>query len=199
MKKLFDILAIIGLVVIFTGCTTYNPDTGQKEYDPIRTEQVKAAIEGVAVVAVRRVLDDTHEKSPNVLLYLQQSADFVCLMKTEKKFSPEFLIDGLNKGLADTFQNQGVDPLILDLKELLISIYKINYASRLNADLNEEGFLLNMLDVLCNSMNRGIADFIASQGFTDAQVEELQILSQFAAKNTFDAIVIERTRQARVE
>jgi hypothetical protein len=158
------IVSLLFSVFVFTGCSTTNSTTGEREFDPVRTEQVKAAIQGVTVVAVRRVLDETHEGSPKVIAYLQQSAGLICKMRDERKFSPVFLIDGLNAGLADTFQNQGVDPMVLDLKELIVTLYKLNYASKGGADLDEEKFVWNLLDVLCNSINQGVADFVISKG-----------------------------------
>jgi len=157
------ILSLLASVLVI-GCTTTNSTTGEKEYDPIKTEQVKAMIEPFVIIGTRRALDETYDRNPAVLSYLQQSAEFVCKMRDEQKFAPEFLIDGLDAGLIEAFGTGGVDPLILDLKTLIVGLYKVNYSNRFDAELNPQAFLIHALDVICNALSTATADFVIERG-----------------------------------
>lgn len=143
---------LAGLGVVTPGCTTTDPTTGQTQFDPVKTEKVREAIKPVAASAVRRVI----ESNRTSVEYFKRTSDVICQLAADKKFEPSVVVDAINKVVDDMGLIK--DENILDAKNLLIALYKINYADRLNADLPEQSFAWNLLDVLCSSIKQGIED-----------------------------------------
>lgn len=156
MKKLilaFAASALVGATVtvpFMTGCTTLNPATGQHEFDPAKTDKVKAAVEGTLAIALRRVVSADSEA------YLRTVGTVFCQMSSSGQFDPVFVADAVDRSTADL---QGrADPLLIDAKDLLLVLYKINYADRFKYDLSGEKWPKNVADVVCTSIDQALKD-----------------------------------------
>lgn len=160
IKRIFAFLVCAIALLSFTACSTLNPNTGEREFDPVKTQSIKEATKPLVASLVRRGIVDIYEKDPNVLIYFQASAQTFCTMRDQKAFSVQVMRLSLERTLADTgiFPNSKVDPLIIDVKNLIIAIYAVQYENRLRADLSEEEFLWNILDSMCQGFETGISD-----------------------------------------
>jgi len=149
------------LVAAFcVGCMTQNPATGEKEFDPVKTEQVKEASKTLIASATRRTIVDTYGYDKRVLLYFEKSLTTFKTMRDNKEFSVATLRLNLEAALYETgiFPNPNIDGLIIDGKNFLVSLYAIQYENRLSADLGEDGFVFNLMDALCDGTEQGIQD-----------------------------------------
>lgn len=159
MKKIFSaVMAVAVILAVGVGCKSLNPNTGQVEFDPVKTEQVKAAIEPVVSSAVRRVVID----NPETAQYFQQAVDVFVQMRDTQQFSPEYLVLALDKAAEKEDWFSKLDPevagYVLDAKNLMIALYRINFADAGRADLSPEKFAWNLLDVLASGVGQGLKD-----------------------------------------
>lgn len=154
------ILSMLMAAAFCVGCMTKDPATGQKVYDPVKTEQVKEASKTLIASATRRTIVDTYGYDKRVLLYFEKSLTTFKTMRDNREFSVATLRLNLEAALYETgiFPNPDIDGLIIDGKNFLISLYAIQYENRLSSDLSEEGFLFNLIDALCNGTEQGIND-----------------------------------------
>lgn len=146
MKQLILLLACAAALV---GCSTVDPATGQRVHDPVKTEKVRAALKPLASAAVAGVVAN----NPEAGAYFDQAAAAVCQMRDAQAFTLENFRARL-LGIID--RQTGVDPLVRIGFVSLISIFEINYAERLRADLPPDKFTWNLLDVLCDGIRGGI-------------------------------------------
>ena len=138
------------LGLLASGCTTTNPDTGEREYDPVKTEKVRAAIKPVLSTAVAAVIQKHPEaRRPFSLMGVQ-----LCSLRTTGTIDPKAIRDAVNAALLKS--DAEIDPIIAGVGNLVISLFEINYADRLQADLSPEQFTWNLLDVLCDSIHQGV-------------------------------------------
>jgi hypothetical protein len=163
-NKLFLITACLIAVITFAatstllvGCKTTNSE-GQSEFDPVKTEQVKAAVTPVVASVVRRIVNDPEhpDRSEAARLYLTAVGGVFCQASATGQLTPDQIITALDTVTAG-LQEQ-VDPLVIDAKNVLIAIYRINYAEKHNAELPPDKWPHAVLDVLCDSITQGLAD-----------------------------------------
>jgi hypothetical protein len=148
MNKLLIVVALAA----FTGCTTLNPDTGKKEFDPIKTANVKAVIRPVLSGVTRRLV----EGSPESAAYVRTIGSVFCEMSTTGKLSPLEVATAVDQSLRG--KQVGVDPLIIDAKNALLALYEINYNGRFTAELSPEKWPKNVADVICASTDQALKD-----------------------------------------
>ena len=144
--------AILGALAaaLLTGCTTVNPVTGVRAYDPIKTAQVKASVEPIVASVVRRVASEKNE------VYIRAVGVAFCAVSTSGQLSPVTMMEIVD---AATFNlQQGVDPTVIDAKNLLVALYKINYGDRFTAELPPDKWPKNVADVICNAIDQGLKD-----------------------------------------
>lgn len=141
---------------IFTGCTTTNPTTGETAYDPVKTEQVKAAVTPVVASVVRRVINNSPQHSEEIANYLRAVGAVFCSASASGSLGPEQIIAAADAATAGLQAN--VEPEIIDGKNLLLALYKINYADRFKASLPPDKWPKNVADVICASIDQGLKD-----------------------------------------
>lgn len=139
------------MLATLPACRTVNPTTGAAEFDAVKTEKVRGVMKPIITEAVSRVV----EKAPEARLYFEQAAGVVCELRDARKFDPVNLRARLF-GILDA-STVRVDPLIRTGFNTAVAIFEINYADRLRADLPEEGFVWNLMDVLCDGLRGGLA------------------------------------------
>lgn len=144
----------IAAVCIFAGCRSTNPTTGQREYDPVKTEQVKAAIEPIAAGAIRRVLQNSPQHSDQIAGYLRSIGGIFCAMETNGNFSAEYLITEADKLTAPLLK----DNYVVDIKNAILALYRINYADRFKAELPPDKWPRHVASLFCASIDRGLKD-----------------------------------------
>lgn len=150
------ILAVITLLAVcaVTGCKSTNPTTGQREYDPVKTEQVKAAIEPIAAGAIRRVIENSPQHADEIATYLRSVGRIFCAMETNGNFSAEFLITEADKLTAPLLK----DNYVVDIKNAILALYRINYADRFKAELPPDKWPRHVASLFCASIDRGLKD-----------------------------------------
>ncbi|HEU4344043.1 MAG TPA: hypothetical protein VFU31_21010 [Candidatus Binatia bacterium] len=155
MNRRFAFVALASLLIT-AGCSTINPDTGQKVFDPIRTAQVKAALQAPVQETITRIIRNSPEHSDQIANYFRSAGNVFCKMRDTSRFEPQFLIAELEK--ATEGLQQGLDPLAITAKNTIIALYVVFYSQRQSADLSPEKFLWNTSDLFCNAINTGLKD-----------------------------------------
>jgi hypothetical protein len=131
------------------GCTLLQPD-GTRVYDPVKTAQVKAALEPVVIGGFGVLLQD----KPRSGDYLRAFGGVFCQMASSGNFTPEYLIDAANKATLPL--QAGADPLILLAKDTTIALYKLNYGQRFIAELPESEWPRHVADLFCETIDRAL-------------------------------------------
>lgn len=144
-------MVMFAMLLAFTGCSTINPQTGQKEFDPVKTEKVRSAVKPLVTAGVAA----TVKQVPDAGLYFSKAAVVICEMRDTKEVSVINFRARL-LGILDE-QHVKIDPLIRTGFITIISVFDINFADRTRADLPPDQFVWNLLDVLCDGIRTGIA------------------------------------------
>lgn len=170
MKKLkMSVLMSAAVAVLLIGCpsctTTERTVTVDangnavtnvvKTFDPVKTAQVKAALEVPIKDGIRRVLAKSPQHSDEIAKYIREFGIVFCGMRDSGKFDPQVLIDeGAKIGfpLLDK-ESQDIAALIKDTGQ---SLYKIFWAERFQADLPADKFMFNVADFFCTSIDEGL-------------------------------------------
>lgn len=159
MKITIAILSLVTLIAT-SACrsTRIDPLTGQpvSEFDPVKTEQVKAALEPIGSSLVRRVIVNSPQNSDEIATYLRGVGSIFCQMSANNDFDPVYLASAAEV-LTAKYQAKLAQEII-DLKNALIAIYKINYESRFRAELSPEEWPKNVADLICAVVDRGLKD-----------------------------------------
>jgi len=149
MKNTFTlILALLALVLV--GCKTFNPATGENEFDPVKTEQVKAVLKP----QVSTVIALLATKHPEARPYMLLAADNICKLRDDGFVSPASFQTAINAALAN-WENKN-SPAVVASVNALIALVEINYANRLRADLPPEEYAWNIFDVFCEGIRQGL-------------------------------------------
>lgn len=156
LRLIVTAAACIFIAGCYSGCKTANPTTGVKEFDPVKTEKVKAAIEPIVSSAVRRVVASNPKHSDEIALYLRAVGGAVCSISDTGEASPETLIAAIDAATVNL--QAGVDPEIIDGKNAIIAVYKILYADRFKAELPPDEWPKNVCDVICQAIDQGLKD-----------------------------------------
>lgn len=148
-------LLVIPLMLAVSGChtTQIDPNTGQpvKVFDPVKTANVKAASEAFVTTVARRIA-----AKPKNEIYIRTVGAVFCTASTTGHLDPLVIESMLEQALADKLQD--VDPLVIDAKNFLLALYRINYGNRFNAELSPEKWPKNVADVICNSVDTALKD-----------------------------------------
>jgi len=155
---------VVGLLLLgalsfgFVGCKSVNPTTGQPEYNPALTQQVKDALEPAVRLPVRRVIMNSPQHSAEIATYFRGIAQVFCKMKEDKSFNPTTLTANLQSILPPKLTNKEAVQTLLDLKVSVESLYKIYWNDRFSAELPEEGWMYNVADFFCSAIDNGLKD-----------------------------------------
>lgn len=132
------------------GCST--PDQPR---DPVRIEQVKSVIIPLASGAARRAL----LKNPELAPYVAKLGESFTKLGETGTFDLETLSGLLDGALAaQDFGDPEDRQTAIDVKNALFAVYAIYYPDRLNADVSERQFLLDVVDVLGRAIAQAVND-----------------------------------------
>jgi hypothetical protein len=149
-------ILILAVALSLAACTSVNQNTGEREFDPVKTAKVKAAAEPLISGGIAIALANNPEKKDQLASYFRSLGNVFCRMSQEDSFNPEFLLTEANTA-TQPFQ-AGLDPYALTVKDSIIALYKILYADRFHAELDAEKWPKHVADVLCNGINQGLTN-----------------------------------------
>jgi len=144
MKKILPIL--LAAVLLATGCATSDPNAPR---DPVKIEQVKAAVTPLVSAGIRRVLVER----PNLEPYFVQVQGVFETIRDTGQFDPSFLVAQLNLIPLD-------DEIAIDVKNLVIALYSIYYADRARIEV---GSFADVADVFARGIAQAIVDYHATR------------------------------------
>lgn len=147
MKSLASIICIL----LLAGCTT------NKQYDAQNTENVKAALTPVMASVVHRVIENSPEHSEQIAAYMRAVGKVCCEAQSTGQIGPYSLIYAVDAATAPLLA-EGVSPDIIDAKNVLLALYRIQYADRYNAELSPEKWPYHVLALICDSVDQGLKD-----------------------------------------
>jgi len=153
-KSIILLTVLSALLIAMTGCISLNPVTGQREFDPVKTEQVKATLEPIISGGIRRAIQHSPNHADQIAGYLHSAANVFCSMDTNGNFSVEYLVTELDKIVAPALG----DSYIIDLKNAAIALYRVNYAERFRAELPPDRWPRQVASLFCAAINQGLKD-----------------------------------------
>lgn len=139
-----------------TGCTTTDPTTGEKKFDPVKTQAAKDTIQPIAASSVRRVITNSPQHSDAIADYFRSIGTAFCKMEATGNFSPQQLVDAADAATAKL--QAGVDPFVIDLKNAIVALYKLNFGARFNAELPPDKWPAFVASVFCQGISQGLKD-----------------------------------------
>ena len=160
IKNIIVVTASLGLLLAVSGCTTkvIDPATGQSttQFDPVKTEQVKALLEPIGAGAVRRIITNSPQHSDEIAGYFRAVGSVFCQMSANNDFDPAYLIGAADAATAKFQAN--VPQEAIDVKNALVALYKVNFEGRFRAELPPDKWPKNVADVICVSIDQGLKD-----------------------------------------
>jgi hypothetical protein len=126
-----------------------------KVYDPVKTEQVKVALELPIKDGIRRVLDRSPMHSVQIATYIREVGLIFCTMRDTQKFDPQILVDGAAKIAFPLMDKESRDIAAL-VQGTAVSLYKIFWIERFQAELPPDKFMFNVADLFCTSIDGGL-------------------------------------------
>lgn len=156
MKNAFKILSLSLVLIIasnlFTGCKILNPTTGQKEFSQVQTDALKAAVQGPVTTSLTIVLvNNTNDK--NLETYVRSLGGVFCQIKTDKNFDPTYVANQIANLELPKISDSNTRIIVTSVKDSLIALYKVFYAQNVNVKADPEGYLYNISDILCQSVD----------------------------------------------
>jgi hypothetical protein len=155
MKTLLMMAALVVLIGCSTGCKT--GADGKRTVDVAKLDSAKAAISPIAAGTVRRILQNSPEHAPKIAKYVSSFAGVFCTMNLSNSFSPDFLITETDR-LFDPDLEQIGDGYVLDIKNGVVSIYRLLWGDRLRAEIPPDQWLHKVCEFVCESLNQGLTD-----------------------------------------
>lgn len=147
--KLTLITAALATLVV-TGCMTTNPQTGKKEYDPVKTEQVKSVFQPLVAGTVASILNRNPEHRP-IIASVQTN---ICLLASTNGITPAVLRTIVSGAIQQHGAN--LDPLAVGGIQAVLAGFDFFYASRTRADTTPELYVQHISDMLCKGMSDGL-------------------------------------------
>ena len=151
-----SVALVLGGAAVVTGCKSVNPQTGVKEYDPVKTDQVVAALEPIGASAIRRVLKNSPEHSDEIAGYMRSVGMVFYRMESTGEFDPAYVIAELDQ-IGSPYIPEDLD-YVVDIKNALLALYKINYGDRFRAELPPDQWPRQVARLICSSINDGLKD-----------------------------------------
>lgn len=151
-RNLTRLVAAVAVLSIGIGCKTINPTTGEKEYDPAKTEAVVAAVSLPASSAIRRALNRSPQHATEIATYIRAAGMVFQEMTVTKKFDPADLLKALDQMVV--IKND----TIIDLKNVAVALYSIFWAQRFQAELAPDAWMLHVANTFATAIDRGLKD-----------------------------------------
>lgn len=153
MRLIVLLLAAVLAAPFLTGCKTTQPD-GTKVYDPVKTEQVKAAVKPLVTGLIRRGL----QSETNAVPYVRQLQVVFEHMRDTKQFAPSYLDSLLNEGLKNLPSDKEWVNYLLDGKNTLVALYAILWDSKTKVDLSEEEWGYHLTDFFAQTIKQALEE-----------------------------------------
>lgn len=150
--KFKSIGLMVALALICQGCKTLNPTTGEREYDPAKTDAVVQAVMLPASSAIRRALNRSPHHATEIAGYLRSAGLVFQEMTVTKKFDPVDLLKALDQIVV--IKNDTV----IDMKNMAVALYSIFYAQRFQAELAPESWMIHVANTFATAIDRGLKD-----------------------------------------
>lgn len=147
-KMLLVMAAVLGLVLA-PGCSTLNPETGEREFDPVKTEKVQAVLKNAIADAVLFAA----QKDPNALPYLEASALVVCsLADAEGSLDSIALRTALDAASVNELKTVEAQMAL----NAVVGLYEAALADKWRADVDANAYANAILDTLCEGLTLGV-------------------------------------------
>lgn len=150
MKTKHILISAALMAMLAAGCMTTNQQTGKKEYDPVKTEQVKSVFQPLVAGTVASILHKNPEYRP-VVASVQTN---ICLLASTNGITPAVL----RTIVSGVIQQHGakLDPMAIGGIQAVLAGFDFFYASRLRADTTPELYVQHISDTLCKGMFDGL-------------------------------------------
>ena len=145
-------LCVACLSLASTGCTTVNPATGQAQFDPVKTEDVKAALEVPVVSAIRRTILNSPQHALEISTYFRSLGKIFCSMEATTNFSPATLMAQADALLSPRLK----ESYLIEIKDSIVLLYKLNYNKRFTAELPPDQWAYQTSSFFCAAIDRGL-------------------------------------------
>jgi hypothetical protein len=147
--------AALACAALIAACTSLSP-SGDHVYDPVKTEQVKAAIEPLLSIGLRHVIVNSPQHAVATASYFRAIGQVFAQMRDSQTFDPLFLVaqvDALTVG-----QQAKLPPVALDAKNAIQALYKVFYGDRFHAELSPEKWPVHVADLLARAIDQALKD-----------------------------------------
>jgi len=139
-----------------TSCTTVDPGTGERVYDPIKTDQVKAALAPFVTTGIRAVIANNPRHRDELGTYFRGVGTVFCRMHETGQFSADYIYEEIGKLVAPKIAE--ADPLLLAAKDAAVSLFLIFYADRFRAELPPDAWPAHVSELVCQSIDTALKD-----------------------------------------
>ena len=148
----------IALVLLACGLGGFMGCKSNGAYDPVRTQQVKDALEPVVRIGVRRVIANNDKHAADLGVYFRTVGNVFCTMKRNGQFDPSTLTSQLQLVLPPkSLEKDGIQEL-LDLKVAVEALYKNFWSDRFRAELPPDKWGYHVADYFCAAIGNGLVD-----------------------------------------
>jgi hypothetical protein len=124
--------------------------------DPVKLQKVERVVELNAASVVRRVINNSPQHSKEIADYARAVGSVFCQASANGQVSPEAIIlaaDQATQGLQ-----AGVDPLIIDGKNGIESLYVLFFDDSLTVQLPDNKWPKAVCDTICNTIDKALKD-----------------------------------------
>jgi hypothetical protein len=144
----FVVVLVAALCLSFAGCRTLGT------YDPVKTEQVKAAVKPLVTSLARRgVL-----KNPDARTYVETIAGILEEMRDNKNFDPVYLNVALDKAFAGLPKDEEWSGYVIDAKNTLLALYQIFWQKKAQVALSEDEWGYHLTDFFAAALRQALVD-----------------------------------------
>jgi hypothetical protein len=151
MKKILTLVAVsLASISLLVGCKTVPPGGGPPVYDPVKTEQVKAAIEPLVISLLQRgVL-----KNPEARPYLEAMTSVLEQSRDNKRVDPMYLDAALSGALNGLPSDKEWAQYVRDVKNGLTALYVIFWHEKTQLNLSEEAWGYHLTDLFARVLRK---------------------------------------------
>lgn len=153
MKNNLLLLSALAIALVVIGCTITDPNTGEKVFDPIKTQQVKdSVVPGIATAVLFGL-----ETEPRCLPGIELIRDTTCNLVGKGVVDPgtvnETLL-ALNFQIVPGVEGKRWSSMVVNT---IISVYNVAVGEHTQGAVQRDLILYHILDALCTGIDRGLA------------------------------------------
>lgn len=150
-----NLLSLLLLSIILTGCTTLNPVTNQEEFSKEKTQALKAAVQG-PVTSALTIAFIKNPSETNIQTYFRSVGGVFCDIKQTTNFNPSSVVLRINDIALPKIKDGDLRIVVTSVKDSLIALYTVFYAQKINVPAVESSYLYNISDVICGSVDTAL-------------------------------------------